>query len=693
MLEALKTVGRAYLERLRKEVGSYEALLRSLVQVSILDQTKTDERDPKPRKVYLAYLDVHRNAQGRWRLEIQGPQEVDLELLYLALWIGHARGKEFQDRATVNGPAGLGYLLSQFFPAMAGWFGSGLPQNSRLYQDARDLCEKLCLPLRGASKSSNFRWILNLPELNEMFQEMLAEQMGQQPLFRSKPFVQKIAKKIDSHLRREWGFDTQTPLLYSMRLNGNWVPRDPAYHHYQYQRFVESLFAADGKRKAYRGICYLCGRHTAVTADMTRLSFKVYINDKPGFASGFRKENFYRNYTLCQDCYQELLAGEAFLRTRLRSWLGTTVYVLPVFYLPDVRPSGANLEQWAGYVVHRWEASRTLDGWRTFHEQLEEYREFENQKAWFLLDFLFVEGDERAVKIQQYIQDVPPPRLDTLDDARHRTRTFAKRFFADGPMWDLSFQTLYYLFPIRLRGQGRQAFFQFLDALLHERSVDFRDLIPLFLETASVHYFQKYGAYVHKAPPPNEAEAPLRNLRVFLVQTQLLRYYLMLLGLFSPSGGKPMSELMFSDEIRRLVPEDIWRYMDALALNVAQRALFLLGCLIGEVARGQQRAGSVTVLNKIHFQGMDEGKVRRLSNEILGQMRIYRVLCSDTRDMFAVMRSLMDQARRLLTPAENTYWVLSGYAFHHLRRFGGAADESESSSGEAEHAADPALAS
>ena len=154
-----------------------------------------------------------------------------------------------------------------------------------------------------------------------------------------------------------------------------------------------------------------------------------------------------------------------------------------------------------------------------------------------------------------------------------------------------------------------------------------------------------------------------------------------------------MSELMFSDEIRRLVPEDIWRYMDALALNVAQRALFLLGCLIGEVARGQQRAGSVTVLNKIHFQGMDEGKVRRLSNEILGQMRIYRVLCSDTRDMFAVMRSLMDQARRLLTPAENTYWVLSGYAFHHLRRFGGAADESESSSGEAEHAADPALAS
>ena len=143
-----------------------------------------------------------------------------------------------------------------------------------------------------------------------------------------------------------------------------------------------------------------------------------------------------------------------------------------------------------------------------------------------------------------------------------------------------------------------------------------------------------------------------------------------------------MSDLDFADEIRGLVPDAVWEYMDALGLNVAQRALFLLGYLVGEVAQGQQRAGSVTVLNKIHFQGMDEGKVRRLSNEILGQMRIYRVLRPDTRDMFAAMRSLMDQAGGLLAPAENTYWVLSGYAFRHLRRFGGAAGQDEPLSGE-----------
>ncbi len=213
-----------------------------------------------------------------------------------------------------------------------------------------------------------------------------------------------------------------------------------------------------------------------------------------------------------------------------------------------------------------------------------------------------------------------------------------------------------------------QAFYQFLDSLLHERPVDFRGMIPLFLETAGVHYFQKYDAYVHKAPPKNNPEGVLHNLCTFLVQAQLLRYDLMLLGLFSPSGGNLMNDLDFADEIRRSVPDDVWQYMDALSLNVPQRALFLLGYLVGEVAQGQQRAGSVTVLNKIHFQGMDEGKVRRLSNEIMEQMRIYKVMYPSNRDMFAAMRTLMDQAGHLLSPAENTYWVLSGYAFRYLRQ-------------------------
>ena len=681
MLEGLRTLGRAHLTwRAQAGAAEEEALLQTLVKV--------DEAD---RYDGLVHFHLRPDGQGAWRLAAPTLQDVDAEALYRALWVGHAPRNVVQARATV---ASLGYLISQVLPALAGMLDPGLP-DSHLRAALEAAVRATFLELPVAKKSEQrYRWVWNLPGLGwfrwnwvPRGRQRELEALGY-PGARAetseavlayarrhgaKKTVQLLADTLAAGLAEILG-RRGARYLFTLHVDGRWLAREPAYHRYLYAYYLGGLFT-----NARSGRCHVCGQEAPVTEDTTRLWLKFYITDKPGFASGFRKANFRRNYTLCQDCYRELLAGEAFLRTRLRSWLGSQVYVLPVFYLPQVQPSAANLEQWAGYVVHRWEASRTLDGWRTFHEQLADYQEYENQKAWFLLDFLFVDGDGRSIKLQQYIQDVPPPRLDALDDARHRTRTFAQAYFYDQPMWDLSFQTLYYLFPIGPRGQGRQAFYQFLAALLHERPVDFRGLIPRFLETASVHYFQKYGAYVHKAPPKNDAKSVLRALCTFLVQSQLLRYDLMLLGLFSPSGGRPMSDLDFADEIRGLVPDAVWEYMDALGLNVAQRALFLLGYLVGEVAQGQQRAGSVTVLNKIHFQGMDEGKVRRLSNEILGQMRIYRVLRPDTRDMFAAMRSLMDQAGGLLAPAENTYWVLSGYAFRHLRRFGGAAGQGEKS--------------
>ncbi len=676
MLEGLRTLGGAALAWRRQASQSQEeALLQALVKVEEVE-----------RYHGLIHLHLRRQGGNGWILE-PVYQDVDEEVLRQALWVGHAPRNVAQDRVTVTS---VGYLLSQTLPALVGEGGPGLP-DAALRSELADILATIALQLPvKKSSEQRYRWVWNLPalgwfrwewiprgrqrELSDLgFSEANLDEravLAYAQRYGAKKTVQLLADTLQAGLRQHLQGE-KGDFLYTLHLNGRWLAREPAYHRYLYAYYLGDLFT-----QARQGRCHVCGREALVTENTTRLWLKFYITDKPGFASGFRKENFYRNYTPCQNCYQEILAGEAFLRTRLRSWLGTSVYVLPVFYLPEVRPSGANLEKWAQYVVHRWEASRTLEGWQTFQETLEDYREIENQKAWFLLDFLFVEDDGRSLKLQQYIQDVPPPRLDALDDARYRTRSFALEHLAllrteRWDPWDLGLSTIYYLFPIGKRGQGRQAFFQFLDALLHERPVDFRALIPLFLETASVHRFQKYGAYVHKAPPEKDAQAALRNLNIFLIQTQLLRYDLLLLNLFSPSGGVSMSDLMFGEEIRRLVPEDLWAYMDALRLNLPQRALFLLGYLMGEVAQAQQKAGSVTVLNKIHFQGMDESKVRRLSNEILDQLRIYRVLSPNTKDIYAAMRSLMDQAGRLLPPAENTYWVLSGYAFRHLRRFGG----------------------
>ena len=683
MLEGLRVLGEAALQWRRPHAGSNEeALLQSLVKV-----------DDLGRYAGVVHLDL-KMEDGRWRLASPKMYEMDSEHLYQALWVGHASRNVAQDRVTV---ATLDYLISQALPALA----LGLEDAALQEEIERALAGAyLELPLQKSAEE-RYRWVWNLPALGwadwewvpkarRKELEALAATQGVEGLTSSliqtyaqtqgaKKAVALMAAILQGGIQQKLDLDKKAKYLYTLHLNGRWLAREPAYHRYLYDNYLSDVF-----EKARPGRCHVCGQHRdEVTENTTRFWFKVYITDKPGFASGFRKANFYRNYAMCRQCYQTLLAGETFMRTRLKSRLGqltSRVYIVPIFHRPDVRPPATDLEAWAGYVTDRWEATLTWEGWQLFQGKLKAYQRFENTKASYLLDFLFIQDDGRSTKLQQYIRDVPPSRLDEVDEARRKTHSFALQHLAPirterWDPWDLGLNTIFYLFPIGKRGHGQQAFFQFLEALLSDRPVNFRELLPLFLETASVHRFQKYGAYV-QAPQKD----PDAALRLFLVQTHLLRYYLRILHLFR--GGRPMSDVKYADEIRNLVPEDVWSYMEDLGLGTAERALFLLGVLVGEIARAQQTTGSVPILNKIHFQGMDANKVRRLSNEMLDQLRIYRVLNPTTRDLFAASRVLMDQAGGLLSPAENTYWVLSGYAFDHLRRFGGSTKQGEGTSTE-----------
>ncbi|MFQ6061521.1 MAG: TM1802 family CRISPR-associated protein, partial [Thermoplasmata archaeon] len=68
---------------------------------------------------------------------------------------------------------------------------------------------------------------------------------------------------------------------------------------------------------------------------------------------------------------------------------------------------------------------------------------------------------------------------------------------------------------------------------------------------------------------------------------------------------------------------------------------------------------------KINFMGMPFLSVMRLSNEIFEKLKQYRRLDSFTESAFSVMKSLLDKNRErwTLSPQDNVYYILSGYAY------------------------------
>ena len=116
-----------------------------------------------------------------------------------------------------------------------------------------------------------------------------------------------------------------------------------------------------------------------------------------------------------------------------------------------------------------------------------------------------------------------------------------------------------------------------------------------------------------------------------------------------------------------LVPEDIKKYFKEMGYSEEQAALFLLGYLIGEIGNAQwnKEIPNKPILNKIVYQGMNPGKILRLTNEVFEKLKQWRRL-QYNEGIFGEMKKLLDKHLQnwTLSDQENVFYVLSGYAYN-----------------------------
>lgn len=581
------------------------------------------------------------------------------------LWVGNAgAANDDQDRVTTDH---LEYLISQTIPNLLK--KDRLPDGElrTLLQKVReefyiDLGEKEDIladsGVDGSYERNRYLWNLRkmglggAPTKNDLI--AIARERG-----KARAAVEEMRKFLAAWISKELGLKSGDIALYTLEIDGILLAAHPDYKQYIFQRTVGELF-----RNAPTGVCHLCGETHPITANTKFFKLlKFYNTDKVGFASGLdAKAGFYRSYSLCQECYMALLAGDSFIRKNLRSNLAyNVVYVIPSFHL-DLELSPERLKGWAEYLKSYLGKLTSLDGWHKFQQKLEDFRDYDEHKASFLLNFLFVQRRQAEVRIQKLVQDVPPSRLDLLFEERNKIKDLGDRLFGESGLWDLSLGTIFWLFPVRKR--QREVFnadvLDLYEALFTNKPVKHNSLIANFLETSRMHYYENYGPYVHNPPQEGGDIALVR----FLLQSALLIRYLQTLKMLKEDykGGKLMNEFVAG------LPMDIKEYIGEMDYDGPQAGLFLLGYLIGQIGVEQHHASlgskKKPILNKLNFMGMSLSKVQRLSSDIFEKLDQYRVLPYNE-GIFAAMKGLLDRNRNTweLTPQENVYYILSGYAY------------------------------
>lgn len=628
MFYAIRELG----QLLIKAIGNDETVLvRQLV-----DRSRYEAEGEQPMIIALHF----RTTEDV--VELEELCEADIARVEEFLWIGNARSASLQNRLTTNN---LKYLLSQTIPNLL-HIQKGLPPNSQLFSLLCQVKEQFFRPARDFGvegkegedpiidikkfKLSSPITSLQNNDYNELLKDVLKLLTDD---LNKKLYIKKIPENT----------------LYTVLVDGEALVKYPEYSRYIYKYFLEEPF-----EKSLRAPCHLCGRETEITKEYsaTRFDFSFYIMDKIGFASGITEEGFYKNFSLCKNCYSALLLGQKFVWNHLRSTLGGRDFCIIPSFSYSLPLTLQDLERLAKYLKDRFKAVETLEGYTQFRDRLEEYAEEEEQSQAYSLNLLFYHKPpgRSEFRILKLIEDIPPSRLDDLTEVTNKVKDVADKLLGEDRNWYIGIECINRLLSYQQRKDNTVHYryvLDFYESLLTGKPVEYQPLIDRFVELSKGKFFD-----------PKSTDIDLVRS---LLQTNLLLEIVRQLDILKGGDFQPM-------DISQLeLPENIKAYMGEIKLDEPRGALFLLGYLIGEIGNAQYRAGSSAkpILDKITFQGMNLYKLLRLSNDILDKLRQYRLLDRTREKIHSVMKHLMDKNffSWKISDQENVYWVLSGYAF------------------------------
>ena len=435
---------------------------------------------------------------------------------------------------------------------------------------------------------------------------------------------------------------------------------DPVYHAYVAETFKPEL------EEAEEGVCHLCNRRGKVTAKTSAFKFFKFFNeDKVGFAPMLNKRRFPSALGLCATCYENVLYGDRFVLDHLNTrFLG-----MDVVLFPHPVPEKRDLQRIAEVLKKRLNATATVDQWHAFQEKLKDNvfsNDWEYVRSQLFITLMFIERSRNAVKVLRVIQEVPPSRLDELDETRRRVEEQALHYFVDvgkkKSLWDLDLQTQYTLLPAYKDTRTPPLFLSYLEALLLRQPFPRPAIVRHFLAVARAH--ARGQTQTFRGVPP-------RTVEQFMVQTLVFQTYAQLVGIFPTIpivGGDSM--------VLEHVPKHLAQYVAEHVPPGRAQGLFLLGYVIGLIGKAQQEGmprsekKSPPILNAVPFGGMDEARVQRLVNQVADRMRHYLKgwAYDEGERVLSAALQLLEQKPASLPSYEQTYWVLAGYGFARLGR-------------------------
>lgn len=516
-----------------------------------------------------------------------------------------------------------------------------------IIKDIKNICadieEKFEISPKSSSEDLKNKILSKLDELNRLdIKEILLK------IYNDK----KKRKKFIEDLLDTKSLTTDSVSIYSIKLNNDLLITREEYRTMLFYEKIDCLF--DINNKNYKknllkaGRCSLCDRpNIQTTSNATNLNFKFYMTDKIGFSSDLDGK-FTKNFNICKECYMDLMTGERFIDNNMKTYIGgLSLYLIPTLLFKN---ANLNFIKLSDSIKHLNNAIVNLNSLSELDRQINEFREFNDEKNNFIINYLFYRKGKSDFKVLKLIKDVPPSRLNIINDKELQINQLIKEGYKDTKTFKIDLRGIYYTIPISNNDVAYSKFLEVLDAIFSERKVDYSFLIDQFAEIIRIIHFARNGYNISLKRSLEFKTIQLNFALLFFNKLNLLR-------------GLKMNE----SKGNIAVPEEITKFWNDIGTyDDPRKALFLLGYIVGNVGNRQYISGHKTkpILNKINFQGMNIQTIIHLTNDIFEKLTQYKIL-GYNETIFHQYKRLVDtySSNWPLNNQENVFYILSGYSF------------------------------
>lgn len=457
-----------------------------------------------------------------------------------------------------------------------------------------------------------------------------------------------------------------------------------------------------GKSRGSMGVCHVCGkrRNDINTVEYTtkfKDINKVFVTKIINYSSFFNRNNYNKNYSLCQSCYKKLLHGEKNVKQDYKIQVAGEDCLLlfdglidniDIEYLPKL---SSNIDA----VFNHKEFDQSIKD-LLYDFDLQGIATYRGKKIHlYEFNMIFYKQNNNSTKVTKTIESVSRIRFEEVNDAFDKI--FLERF--DKFLTYFSLANIYRMIPVSTNSKGEQLdigrVLDFYSGILKGEAIDKHVIFDFATEALEKgiraitsaelrNYTNLYKIKIFREKFKeylNKKEKPIYNSRDFYSAEIVMMYLALIevlqdLKILNVEVCKVENDSdMFNGKFK-----ECEEFLARHNFNVNQRSLFYIGVLTNQIGYAQAKQGHYLkpIFNKISYSGMSKEEIENFYIELGEKVQQYKSASKlgneeEKVDWFNRCMEIQNKIHEnigvsnnfsTMSDKENVFYLMSGYSFY-----------------------------